>query len=59
MEMTKYTTPTTAIGIAYFFPNVIFAVGTITAQKKPAAAIGGNANAMPRMVPNWACMVAS
>ena len=59
MAITNHTNPTTATGMAYFSHATTITVGTTTTQKKPAAAIGGNANAMPRMVPNWACMVAS
>ena len=47
MEITNHTTPTTAIGIAYFFPITAFTVGTTTPQKDTAAQIGGIANAMP------------
>ena len=47
MEITNHTTPTTAIGIAYFLPNATFVAGTITPQKNTAAAICGSPNAMP------------
>ena len=46
MEIAKYTTPTTAIGIAYCFPTATFTVGTTTAQKIPAAAVYGSTNTL-------------
>ena len=52
MEITNHTTPTTAIGIAYFLPITTFTVGTTSPQKIPAAAIGGIANAKPIPQPN-------
>ena len=47
MAITNHTTPTTAIGIAYFFPTVRYVVGTTSTQKNVAAAVCGIANAMP------------
>ena len=47
MVVTNHATPTTAIGIAYFFPTVTSVVGTTSPQKETAAQIGGIANAMP------------
>ena len=46
MEMTNHTTPTTANGMAYFFPTATFTVGTTTAQKMPAAAVYGSTNTL-------------
>ena len=47
MGITNHTTPTTAIGIAYFFPTVRYVVGTTSTQKNVAAAVCGIANAIP------------
>ena len=47
MAITNHAPPTTANGMAYFFPTETYVVGTISPQKNVAAAIGGSANAMP------------
>ena len=47
MAIINHAPPTTANGIAYFFPAVRYVVGTISTQKNVAAAVGGSTNAMP------------
>ena len=47
MAITNHTTPKTANGIAYFFPNTTFTVGQITPQKNTAPHNNPKAGVMP------------
>ena len=52
MAITNHTTPTTANGMACFFPTATFTVGTTIAQNMPAAAICGRTNTLLTVHPN-------